>query len=74
MDEEQMLRDRLHRVALALTVTEERVADTLEALADSAGAGAEDYRLNAKRARAAATECRAFALRLGVALQGEAGF
>lgn len=64
IDEAQLLRQRLHRVAVALTLTEERVAETLEHLAQSDAPDADQHRRAARRARQAAVECRSFVSRL----------
>ena len=64
LDEVQVLRERLHRVTVALAITEDLLADTFERLADAPSARATQQRLEAKRARAAASECRMFAARL----------
>lgn len=63
-DEAELLRQRLHRVAVALTLTEERIADTFDTLAGNGGPSAEQHRLEAKRAKQAAVECRSFVARL----------
>jgi len=64
IDEAQLLHGRLHRVAVALTVTQDFIAETYERLADGGGARESQLRLEAKRARAFAEECRRFAARL----------
>lgn len=62
--EVRVLRARLRRAALALAVTEERLADTSDGISQSDCPCTGEFRLSAKRARAAAEECRAFAARL----------
>lgn len=64
LDEVQLLRERLHRVTVALAITEELVADTFERMAERASANTTEQRLASKRARSAAAECRMFAARL----------
>lgn len=64
-DEARHLHDRVHRVLLALALTEDVRADLLDHLAIAhGGAHATDRRLAAKRAHAAAEECRTFARHL----------
>ena len=65
IDEVWLLHVRLHRVTVALALTEELLAETFEKMADdkSEQRGSE-YLLHAKRARVAAEECRAFAARV----------
>ena len=64
MDEVLLLRERLHRVTVALSITEEMVAAVYERLAETPSPHCTQQILEAKRARAAAAECRAFAIRL----------
>lgn len=64
MDEVLVLRERLHRVTVALAITEEMVAAVYERMAETPSAHTTQQILESKRARAAAAECRAFALRL----------
>lgn len=64
LDEVQVLRERLHRVAVALSITEEMLAVAYGRMAATPSANASQQILEAKRARAAAAECRAFAMRL----------
>lgn len=61
--EAQELRERLHRVAIALSITEDMTAEAFEQLAagDDTAAG---YRDHAQLSRATADECRQFAKRL----------
>ena len=61
VDEAQELRDRLHRIAIALSITEDMVAEACERLARDNVAGSTALRQEAKRARTAAEECREFA-------------
>ena len=63
-DEAQILHERLHRVTVALAITEDLLADRFEDMASPAKGRSEQHQLEAKRARAAATECRLFAARL----------
>ncbi len=62
--EARLLHDRLHRVIVALALTEDLLGDFFEHMAMQGGARSTQQRLEAKRARAAADECRAFAARL----------
>ena len=64
LDEVQLLHERLHRVTVALAITEELVADTFDRMAEKPSANATEQRLASKRARSAAAECRMFAARL----------
>ena len=66
VDEAMELRDRLHRITIALSITEDMVAEAFEALARENGAGADSttFRIQAQRARATADECRQFAQHL----------
>lgn len=64
LDQTRLLRDRLHRMTVALGISTELVADSLQRLADKGGAMAEHNLLSAKRARASADECRKFGSRL----------
>ena len=63
-DEVQILRDRLHRVTIALSITEEMLAAACDLLAETSSVHSTQQRLEAERARSAAAECRAFAIRL----------
>jgi hypothetical protein len=63
-DEARLLHERLRRVALALSMTEDVLADTYDRLANRGGPNADLRRLGAKRSRSAADECRAFIRRL----------
>lgn len=58
------MHERLHRVAVALALTEEVLADTLDELALMPGRDANLYRLQANRARITAEACRDVATRL----------
>lgn len=62
--EVELLHERLHRVTVALSLTEDLVADTFERMAAGDGARGTDRLLQVKRARRAAQECRDFAARL----------
>lgn len=66
VDEAAELRDRLHRISVALSITEDMVAETFERLAsqNDPEPGAATFRLQAQRARATASECRHFARHL----------
>ena len=64
LDHASVLANRLRRVAIALTVTEELVADALDRIGTEQPDRADACRLSALRARAGARECREFALRL----------
>jgi hypothetical protein len=64
------LHARLHRVIVALTLSEEAAADLLDRLADDP-ARTHEMRAHARRGHAVADTCRAFALRLA-ALRPEA--
>jgi hypothetical protein len=66
------LRERLHRVAVALSITEDMTAEAFEQLAATGDDAAAAYRDEAERSRATADECRQFARRLEQ-LHGEAG-
>jgi hypothetical protein len=61
LEEAQVLRVRLHRIALALSITEDLAAELLEQMAEPGGATAPSLRVTAQRARATAHECRTFA-------------
>ena len=63
-DQAQMLRERLHRVSVALAMTEDMLAIHLDRMVYDDGARASNGRLSAEHARAAAADCRAFAARL----------
>lgn len=62
--EAQMLHDRLHRVTVALALTEEMAAEILDQAAVTHLQRSEHYREQAERARSTAAECRSFAARL----------
>jgi hypothetical protein len=61
VEEAQELRDRLHRIAVALSITEDMVADAYDRLARTEATGVPALRQQAKRARTTANDCRAFA-------------
>lgn len=63
-DEVRILRERLHRVAIALSITEEMLAAACDLMAETPSVHSPQQRLDAKRARSSAAECRAFAIRL----------
>ena len=73
VEEATELRDRLHRITVALGITEDMVADAFEALAHQTGAGPESaaLRVQARAARATAEECRRFAKHLDDVHRGE---
>lgn len=73
MDETQLLADRLQRVTVAMAMTEDILADTLERRARLGGPEASSRRLAAKRCRAAADECRSFSKRLAQIRSTEPG-
>ena len=73
LDEVHLLHERLHRVTVALAITEDMLADTFERLASTPTIRSTQERLEAKRARAAASECRMFASRLDQLGPGEDG-
>lgn len=58
------LHDRLHRVTVALGITEEFAAEALERLADAGGPDIERHRAEAQRARQSAQACRDLGARL----------
>jgi hypothetical protein len=60
VEEAQELRERLHRVAVALSITEDMVADAYERLATTQTVGSGVMRQRAKDARTTAEDCRAF--------------
>ena len=62
--EAEELRERLHRVAIALSITEDMMAEAYERSAGEGGATAPDYRQRAILARATADICRTCAQRL----------
>lgn len=66
VDEATELRDRLHRITVALSITEDMVAEALEGLARRNGPGpaAAALKVEAERARVTADECRHFAQHL----------
>jgi hypothetical protein len=64
VDEAQELRERLHRVAIALSITEDMVSEAFERLANADCDGEADYRHKAHLARATADVCRTCAQRL----------
>ena len=61
--EAEELRDRMHRIAIALSITEDMMAEAFERSANS-GDGPPDYRQRAIVARATADVCRTCAQRL----------
>ena len=63
VDEAAELRERLHRITVALGITEDMVADAFEAMArdQEPGPSTAALRVQAQRARATAEECRRFA-------------
>lgn len=63
-DEAQILRERLHRVTIALSITEEMLAAACDRMAETPSVHSTRQRVEANRARSAAAECRAFAIRL----------
>jgi len=66
VDEAAELRDRLHRIAVALSITEDMVAESCERLARKNGPGPASaaLKVEAQRARLTADECRHFAQHL----------
>ena len=66
VEEAAELRERLHRITVALGITEDMVADAFEALAREKRPGADSAALlgQAQSARATAEECRRFARHL----------
>lgn len=62
--EAQMLHDRLHRITVALALTEEMAAEVFDQVAGTEIQHSEQFRVQAARARSTAAECRAFAARL----------
>ena len=67
VEEATELRDRLHRITVALGITEDMIADAFEAMArrqEAAGAESAAMLLQARAARATAEECRRFARHL----------
>jgi hypothetical protein len=60
-EEAQVLRERLHRIAIALSITEDMVADAYDRLARTNTTGTGVMRQRAKRARTTAEDCRSFA-------------
>jgi len=62
--EAQMLHDRLHRITIALALTEEMAAEIFDQAASTQSGSSEHLHDQAERARSTAAECRAFALRL----------
>jgi len=66
VEEAMELRDRLHRITVALGITEDMVADAFEARARQIGPGQESsaLRVQSRAARATAEECRRFAKHL----------
>lgn len=61
--EARELRERVHRVAIALSITEDMTAEAYEKLADAGDttAAATGYRDRARRSSATADACRQFA-------------
>ena len=66
IDEVSLLHVRLHRIAVALALTEDLLADTFDNLSEDETKGGTVYQLHAQRARVAAEECRLFAARVNV--------
>ena len=64
VDDARTVGERLLRVTLALATSESVIAATFDRMASRGGPQAIGYRLQAKRARASAEECQAFADRL----------
>jgi hypothetical protein len=66
VDEATELRERLHRITVALSITEDMVAEACDRLARKNGPGPTSAALKAEaqRARATADECRHFARHL----------
>ena len=64
IDDAHRLRARLERAAVAMTVTEERIADMFDRLAAQGGPSAFERRLLAKRAREEAETFRNLAVHL----------
>lgn len=64
LDEVRSLHEHLHRVAVALALSEEMLADALDQMTEPDGPSAAQSHLDANRARAAAAELRDFATRL----------
>jgi len=64
VEDAQQLGARLRRMAIALALAEELLADTLENGADQQRTGPGSARLRSFRARELAEECRRFAARL----------
>jgi len=64
LDQSKLLAERMHRVATALTITEDLVADTYEELARCRPRRAEENLLAAKHARARADDFREVLVRL----------
>jgi len=62
--EAEELRERLHRVAVALSITEDMMAEAFERSAREGGEGAPEFRQRAILARATANVCRTCAQRL----------
>jgi len=73
VEEAGELRDRLHRITVALGITEDMIADAFEALAGRNGASTEtsSLRVQARAARATAEECRRFAKHLDDVHRGQ---
>ncbi|HET6910035.1 MAG TPA: hypothetical protein VFH54_11900 [Mycobacteriales bacterium] len=63
-DEAQLLHARLHRVAVALAITMELIANTYDDIADEDDVLCPDAAVSAKMARGVAETCRAFVIRL----------
>ena len=66
VDEAAELRERLHRISVALSITEDMVAEACERLARRNGPGPASaaLKVEAQRARRTADECRCFAQHL----------
>jgi hypothetical protein len=70
VSEARELRERVHRVAIALSITEDMTAEGFEQLAAAGDDEATGYRRQAQRCSATADACRQFAKRLDE-LQGD---
>jgi hypothetical protein len=64
VSEAEELRERLRRVAIALSITEEMMAEAFERTASAGGDGAPEYRKRAVLARRTADVCRSCAQRV----------
>ena len=63
-NEAEDLRERLHRIAIALSITEDMMAEAFERSASAGSVEAPDYRQRALLARTTADICRTCAQRL----------